>query len=267
VAGVVPRRASPTALGPIVAPALQEGGLSTMADYAAPLPTTPLTVPRVAIRPLLRNVYLWMTAGLALTAAVAYLCANTDALLDLWDSPWIVFGVLIGQLALVVVLSTQIMRLAPAAATLLFLAYAALTGFSLTGIVLYYELGTLTVAFATTASLFGVMSVVGAFTKLDLTKIGTYLIIGLIGLLIAMLINIFVGSDTFEFVISVVGVLIFTGLTAADTQKIVRLAADPRLEGDGGVLLARLSIIGALTLYLDFLNLFLFLLRIFGRRQ
>ena len=111
------------------------------------------------------------------------------------------------------------------------------------------------------------MSIVGAFTKLDLTQARTYLFIGLIGLLIAMLINIFVGSDTFDIVISIIGVVIFTGLTAADTQKIVRMSADPRLEGDGGALLARLSIIGALMLYLDFLNLFLFLLRIFGRRQ
>ena len=238
-----------------------------MADYAAPLPAHALDTPRVAIRPLLRNVYLWMTAGLGLTAVVAYFCANTQALLDLWDSPWIAFGALIGQLILVVVLSTQIMRLSPAAATLIFLAYAALTGFSLTGIVLYYDVGTLTIAFATAASLFGVMSIVGAFTKLDLTNVRTYLFIGLIGLLVAMLINIFLGSDTFDIVISIIGVLIFTGLTAADTQKIVRLSSDPRLEGDGGVLLARLSIIGALMLYLDFLNLFLFLLRIFGRRQ
>jgi FtsH-binding integral membrane protein len=238
-----------------------------VADYAAPRPVSAFDTPRVAIRPLLRNVYLWMTAGLALTAFVAYLSANTQALLDLWDSPWIAFGALIGQLILVVVLSTQIMRLSPSAATLIFLAYAALTGFSLTGIVLYYDVGTLTIAFVTAASLFGVMTIVGAFTTLDLTKVRTYLFIGLIGLLVAMLINIFIGSDTFDIVISIIGVVIFTGLTAADTQKIVRLSSDPRLEGDGGALLARLSILGALMLYLDFLNLFLFLLRIFGRRQ
>ena len=159
------------------------------------------------------------------------------------------------------------MSLAPTTATLLFLGYAALTGFSLTGIVLYYDLGTLSVAFFTTAALFGVMSIVGAFTKADLTKMGTYLFIGLIGLLIAMLINIFIGSDTFDFMISILGVVIFTGLTARDTQKIVRMASDPSLQGDGSVLLARLSIISALTLYLDFLNLFLFLLRIFGRNR
>jgi uncharacterized protein len=241
--------------------------MPVMSDYAAPMQAPALAMPRVEVRPLLRNVYLWMTAGLALTAAVAYLCANNDTLLDLWESPWIAFGAIIGQLALVVVLSVRIMTLSPAAATLLFLGYAALTGFSLTGIVLYYDVGTLSVAFATTAALFGVMSIVGAFTKADLTKLGTYLFIGLIGVIIAMLINIFIGSDTFEFIISIAGVVIFTGLTARDTQKIVQLSANPQLEGDGGVLLARLSIMGALVLYLDFLNLFLFLLRILGRRQ
>ena len=238
-----------------------------MADFAAPRPAAALSVPKVAIRPLRRNVYLWMTAGLAITAIVAYISANTEALLDLWSSGWIVFGAFIVQLGLVVVISTQIMRLAPAVATLLFLGYAALTGFTLTGIVLFYDVGTLAVAFATAAALFAVMSVVGAFTSMDLTAIRTYLFIGLIGLLIAMLINAFVGSDTFEYVISAIGVLIFTGLTAADTQKIVRLASDPRLQGDDSALLTRLSIRGALTLYLDFINLFLFLLRIFGRRQ
>jgi len=111
------------------------------------------------------------------------------------------------------------------------------------------------------------MSVVGAFTKMDLTKLRTYLFIGLVGLLIAMLINIFVDSDSFDFLISIVGVLIFTGLTAADTQKIVRMSSDPSLDGSDSALLTRLSIIGALTLYLDFLNLFLFLLRIFGRSR
>ena len=112
-----------------------------MAEYAAPPPSAALTAPRVAIRPLLRNVYLWMTVGLALTAVVAWYCANSDALLDLWDNGWIVFGAFIAQFALVVVLATQIMKLSPAMATLLFLGYAALTGFTLTGIVLYYDVG------------------------------------------------------------------------------------------------------------------------------
>jgi FtsH-binding integral membrane protein len=195
-----------------------------MTEFAASQQPAGIAVPQVAIRPLLRNVYFWMTIGLALTALVAWTCANNDSLRDLWESFWIVFGVFIAQLVLVVVLATRIMQLSPTAATLIFLGYAALTGFSLTGIVLYYDLGTLTIAFITTASLFAVMSIVGAFTKADLTKMGTYLFIGLIGLLIAMLINIFLRSDTFDYIISAFGVVIFTGLAATDTQKIVRLA-------------------------------------------
>jgi FtsH-binding integral membrane protein len=97
--------------------------------------------------------------------------------------------------------------------------------------------------------------------------LGTYLIIGLVGIIIAIFINFFLRSNTFDFIISIVGVIIFTGLTAYDTQKIARLAADPRIQGEGSQLAGKLSILGALTLYLDFLNLFLFLLRIFGRGQ
>jgi FtsH-binding integral membrane protein len=238
-----------------------------MSDYAATMQAPAIPVPKVAIRPLLRNTYLWMAVGLTLTAIVAWFCANNDTMLDLWSTPWIACSAFFAQLILVVVLSIRIKSLAPTTAGLLFLGYAALTGFSLTGIVLYFDLGTLSVAFFTTAALFGVMTIVGAFTKADLTKMGTYLFIGLIGLLIATLINLFVGSDTFDFIISLIGVVIFTGLTASDTQKIVRMASDPSLQGEDSALLTRLSIISALMLYLDFINLFLFLLRIFGRNR
>src|SRR5438067_4537161 len=111
------------------------------------------------------------------------------------------------------------------------------------------------------------MSIVGLTTKADLTNLCTYVIISSIGIIIAMIINFFLRSNTFDFIISILGVIIFTGLTAYDTQKIARLAVDPRIQGDGSQLAGKLSILGALTLYLDFLNLFLFLLRIFGRSQ
>ena len=174
---------------------------------------------------------------------------------------------MISQLILVIALATAIWRLSFAVAALIFVVYAALTGFSLSGIVLYYNLGTLTQAFLSTAALFAVMSIVGITTKADLSKLGTYLIIGLVGIIIAIFINFFLRSNTFDFIISIVGVIIFTGLTAYDTQKIARLAADPRIQGESSQLAGKLSILGALTLYLDFLNLFLFLLRIFGRGQ
>ena len=221
------------------------------------------SVPRVEVRPLLRSVYLWMTLGLLLTAVVAF--AVADYAPHLLQNVLLVWGILIAQLILVVALATAIWRLSFGAAAFIFVVYAALTGFSLSGIVLYYSLGTLTQAFLSTAALFGVMSIVGLTTKADLSKLGTYLIIGLVGIIIAMFINFFLRSSAFDFVISIVGVIIFTGLTAYDTQKIARLAADPRIEGEGSQLAGKLSILGALMLYLDFLNLFLFLLRIFGR--
>ena len=221
------------------------------------------SVPRVEVRPLLRSVYLWMTLGLLLTAVVAFAVAEYAP--HLLQNVLLVWGILIAQLILVVVLAAAIWRLSFGAAALIFVLYAALTGFSLSGIVLYYSLGTLTQAFLSTAALFGVMSIVGLTTKADLSKLGTYLIIGLVGVIIAMFINFFLRSGAFDFIISIVGVIIFTGLTAYDTQKIARLAADPRIEGEGSQLAGKLSILGALMLYLDFLNLFLFLLRIFGR--
>jgi FtsH-binding integral membrane protein len=221
------------------------------------------SVPRVEVRPLLRSVYLWMALGLLLTAVVAF--AIADYAPHLLQNVLLVWGILIAQLILVVVLAAAIWRLSFGAAALIFVLYAALTGFSLSGVVLYYSLGTLTQAFLSTAALFGVMSIVGLTTKADLSKLGTYLIIGLVGIIIAMFINFFLRNNTFDFIISIVGVIIFTGLTAYDTQKIARLAADPRIEGEGSQLAGKLSILGALMLYLDFLNLFLFLLRIFGR--
>jgi FtsH-binding integral membrane protein len=202
------------------------------------------SVPRVEVRPLLRSVYLWMTLGLLITAVVAFAIAAYAP--HLLQNVLLVWGFLIAELILVIVLATA---------------------FTLSGIVLYYALGTLTQAFLSAAALFAVMSIVGLTTKADLSKLGTYLIIGLFGIIIAMIINFFFRSSAFDFVISIIGVIIFTGLTAYDTQKIARLAADPRIEGEGSQLAGKLSILGALTLYLDFLNLFLFLLRLFGRSQ
>ena len=218
------------------------------------------------IRPLLRRVYLWMTAGVLLTAIVALLTVTTPALHGLLVNPFVVWGALIGELVLVVVLSAAIHRLSPAAAAAIFIAYAGLLGFSLSGIFFLYDLGSITLTFVSASALFGMMTVVGFVTRADLTKLGTYLTIGLIGLILTMLLNFLVRSSTLDLMVSLAGVAIFTGLTAYDTQKIGRLAKDPRLQ-DEGAMLGRLSILGALTLYLDFINLFLFLLRLLGRRR
>ena len=223
------------------------------------------SVPGVEVRSLLRNVYLWMTLGLLITAGVAFAIAAYAP--HLLQNVVLVWGLVIAELLVVLVLATAIWRFSFGAAALLFALYAGLTGISLSGLVLYYNLGTLTQAFLSAAALFAVMSVVGLTTKADLSKLGTYLIIGLFGIVVAIFINFFLRSSAFDFIISIIGVIIFTGLTAYDTQKIARLAADPRIEGEGSQLAGKLSILGALTLYLDFLNLFLFLLRIFGRSQ
>jgi hypothetical protein len=218
------------------------------------------------IRPLLRRVYLWMTFGVLLTAIVALLTVTTPALLNLLLNPIVMWGALIGELVLVLVLSAAIQRLSPTAAAFLFFAYAGLLGFSLAGIFLVYTLSSIGLAFVSASALFGMMSFVGFATKADLTKLGTYLVVGLFGLIFAMVINLFLANSWLELVISLIGVVIFTGLTAYDTQKIARMAKDPALQTEGAML-SRMSILGALTLYLDFINLFLFLLRLLGRRR
>ena len=223
------------------------------------------SVPGIEVRPLLRSVYLWMTLGLLITAGVAFAIAAYAP--HLLQNVVLVWGLVIAELLVVLVLATAIWRFSFGTAALLFVLYAGLTGISLSGLVLYYNLGTLTQAFLSAAALFAVMSIVGLTTKADLSKLGTYLLIGLVGIIVAIFINFFLRSSAFDFIISIIGVIIFTGLTAYDTQKIARLAADPRIEGEGSQLTGKLSILGALTLYLDFLNLFLFLLRLFGRSQ
>jgi hypothetical protein len=223
--------------------------------------------PRVDVRPLLRNVYGLMTLGLFVTTGMAYATATFQPLLDLLRYPFVVFGALILELILVASLAAAIWKLSTGVAAAIFFAYAALNGFTLSLIVLAYDLGTLTLAFVSTAALFGAMTIVGLTTKTDLTKWGTFLFMGLFGLVIAMVVNLFLRSSTFELVVSVLGVIIFTGLTAYDTQKILRMASDPRVQAGESQLMGKLSILGALELYLDFINLFLFILRLMGRRR
>lgn len=217
----------------------------------------------VNMQPIMRQVYVWMGLGTLLTAVVAYLTVSTS-LLNLAMNPTILMVAIVVELGMVMGLSFGINRLPVAAATGLFFAYAALNGFTLSIILLAYASGTVFTAFIATAALFGAMSIVGYTTTMDLTKMGTYLMMGVIGLLIAMVVNIFVGSGPMDMIISVAGVLIFTGLTAFDTQRIARMAASMSSEGDGA---ARLGIMGALRLYLDFINMFLFMLRLMGGRR
>jgi FtsH-binding integral membrane protein len=167
---------------------------------------------------------------------------------------------------MVVGLSWGLRRISPNLAMILFFVYAALNGFTLSLLVMVYADSSLVTAFASAAALFGVMSVVGYTTQADLTQYRTYFMMGLIGLIVAMIVNIFLQSRGLEMLLSLFGVVLFTALTAYDTQKIKQIAADPNIQADGSLVI-KLSIMGALALYLDFINLFIFLLRLFGRRR
>lgn len=217
----------------------------------------------IDVQPLLRLVYMWMGAGLLTTAVVSFVTVTNDALLSLATNPIVAIVALLGSLGLVLGLSFGINRLSPTAAGVMFFVYAAVLGFTLSTIFLVYELGVIANAFLTTAVLFGAMSAIGFTTDIDLTKYSSYLMFGLIGLVLAMVVNFFLASSAFDFVISMFGVILFTALTAYDTQKIKNMAASPELQATNDTTV-KLSIVGALTLYLDFINLFLFLLRLFG---
>ena len=214
----------------------------------------------INLQSIMRQVYVWMGLGTLLTAVVAYATINTS-LINLAANPAAFLVAVIAEFGMVLGLSFGFNRLSSGAATALFFAYAALNGFTLSMVLLAFSTGTVISAFAATAALFGVMSVIGYTTEVDLTKMGTYLMMGVIGLVIAMVVSLFVSSGPLDMLISMVGVLIFTALTAYDTQRIGRMAAEISMEGDAA---AKLGVFGALKLYLDFINMFLFMLRLMG---
>jgi FtsH-binding integral membrane protein len=214
----------------------------------------------IDLQPIMRQVYVWMGLGTLLTAFVAYLTVNT-ALIDLAANPVVLIMAIIAEFGMVLGLSLGLNRMSGGTATTLFFAYAALNGFTLSIVLLAFTVGTVVSAFVVTAALFGVMSFIGYTTNVDLTKMGTYLMMGVIGLVIAMVVNLFINSGPLDMLISMIGVLIFTGLTAYDTQSIGRMAAEVSSEGDAA---AKLGVMGALKLYLDFINMFLFMLRLMG---
>jgi len=212
----------------------------------------------------INQVYLWMTLGLALTGATAFFVASTDSIKQVIFGNQIVFwGLVIAELGLVFVISGLISRLSAAAATGLFFLYSALNGLTLASIFLVYNLGSIAGVFLITAGTFGVMSLYGITTKTDLTKIGNLLFMALIGMVIAGLVNIFIGSSVFSLIISVIGVVVFTGLTAYDAQRIKEMST-AALDGESE---GKIAVLGALSLYLNFINLFLSLLRLFGSRD
>jgi FtsH-binding integral membrane protein len=211
----------------------------------------------------LRGVYNWMTLGLGLTAVVAYTVASTPAIAQvIFANPIIFWGLIIAQFGLVLAISGAVHRMSAVTATGLFLLYSALTGATLSSILMVYTAGSIFKAFIVCTGMFAAMSVYGATTKKDLTGWGSFLFMGLIGIIIASIVNIFIASSALDFVISGIGVLIFTGLTAYDTQKLKVMGESAPM--DDALAVRRGTILGALTLYLDFINLFLFLLRFLG---
>ena len=215
----------------------------------------------IAQNALVRQVYAWMGAGLLVTALFALVTIASPTLLKAVVGNRLVFyGLVFGELGLVVALSGAINRLSGFTATLLFLLYSALNGVTLSIVFLVYTADSIASTFVITACMFGTMSAYGYLTRRDLTSWGSFLFMGLIGVVVASLVNIFLKSDAVSWVLSAVGVVVFTGLTAYDTWKLKALAA----SGVGG---RKPAILGALTLYLDFINLFLMLLRLAGRRR
>lgn len=211
----------------------------------------------------MRKVYQWMTAGLAVTTVVAFSVSNSPALQGIiLGNSLVMIALIVAQFGLVIALSAAVHKMSAGTATGLFLLYSALTGAMLSSIFVVYPVGSIANAFLVTAGTFLAMSVYGTVTKRDLTGMGSFLFMGLIGLIIAMVVNIFLQSSMMDFVISCVGVLIFTGLTAYDTQKLRNFGASAPM--DDGTAVQRGAILGALTLYLDFINLFLMMLRLFG---
>ncbi len=209
-------------------------------------------------------VYAWMCAGLALTAVVAWWASTRpDVMAHVFRGP-ILIGLFLAQLVLVGVISAATRQLNASVATGLFLLYAALNGLTLSAIFIVYTASSVAGAFVASAAMFGVMSVIGMITKADLSGLGKILFMGLIGLIVASLVNVFLAHGAITWLLSYAGVVIFVGLTAYDTQKLKQLAV--ATAGDQAMA-SRFAVNGALTLYLDFLNLFLFLLQIMRQER
>ena len=222
---------------------------------------------QVQVNQFIRSVYNWMAAGLALTGLVAVYVAGSETLIRLiFSNQLLFFGLIIGELALVFFLSARIQKIQASTATGLFMLYSALNGLTLSFVFLIYTSSSVASVFFICAATFGACSVYGMVTKRDLTSMGGFMTMGLIGIVIASLVNMFIQSSGMSMIISYVGVIVFVGLTAYDTQKLKMMALSQPAGLDAGVV-RKGTILGALTLYLDFINLFLMLLRILGDRR
>lgn len=218
-----------------------------------------------AVSTLFKSVYLQMAAALSVTGLVAYYLSQS---IDFWtfmaENVSLIWVILFAQLGLVMWISARIMSMSMSTATILFIIYSAMMGVTMSSIFMLYTAESIAYVFFITAGMFLVMSVIGYVTRMDLSKVGSVLFMALIGIIIASVVNIFLESEMLYWIISYVGVVVFTGLAAYDTQKIKHMLVEYGTADDLG---NRFALLGALTLYLDFINLFLFLLRIFGNRK
>jgi len=216
----------------------------------------------------LSSVFSWMFMGLLATAGMAWIFADnpylTSLLINETGMTMLGWIVMLSPIGFVLLMSFGFQKLSSSALMLLFIAYSVIMGMSLSFIFLAYSLGSIATTFVITAGMFGTMAILGFTTKTDLTKFGSIMIMGLVGIIIASVVNMFLGSAMMDYIISFLGVLIFTGLTAYDVQKLKRIGAQVEAESESS---RKLIVMGALTLYLDFINLFLFLLRFLGNRR
>ena len=228
----------------------------------AAFPTTG-EIPAVRVTAFLRKVYGWMFVGLAVTAVVASTVAGSPTLIQhVFSNQILYFGLILAQLGLVFYLSARVQTLAPNMAMTLFLVYAALNGVIFSFILLVYTGESIGTTFLVTAGMFGAMALYGSTTERSLAGVGQFFFMGLIGLILASIVGMFWQSDALQFVITVIGVIVFTGLTAWDAQRLKQMAATVPEERMGSY-----AIVGALSLYLNFINLFLMLLRVLGGRR
>lgn len=219
----------------------------------------------IAFPRLMRKVYIWMTFAMVITGITAYGVANSPGLLNMiFQSTFSVLILILAQFGLVIALSARIHRMSLTTATLMFILYSILTGVTFSSVFVVYTMSSITSVFFVTAGTFAAMSIVGSFIKKDLSGMGRILFMALLGLIIATVVNAFLHIGGLTAILNYVGVLIFVGLTAYDTQKIKQMLimCDDMDEGAH-----KLALLGSLTLYLDFINLFLYLLRIFGNRE
>ena len=214
---------------------------------------------------LMRKVYLWMTLALVITGFTAYYVANNETVLGaIYTNQILFWGLIIAELGLVIGLSAAINRLSLSVATLMFVLYSLINGATMSFIFLVYTTSSITNVFLITAGTFAAMAVFGYFTKTDLTSMGKILLMALIGVIIATIVNIFTKSEGLAVILNYVGVLVFVGLTAYDSQKIKQMLL---MAPDTSESSQKIALLGALSLYLDFINLFIYLLRIFGSKR